>query len=230
MSQSGGFVEVQRSNLRDQVVQAIREAIASGTLRPGDRINESLIAERMKVSKAPVREALRLLENSSLISTIPNRGSFVVKLNSQDVVDSFGIRMAAEHLAVSLVIERRDPVLLDAMEEAVDEMRQAERQSDIEELSRADVRFHELLIMHCGNQRLVRIWREMEEMVRILSLQGDLHAARAAGAEDHEIILQAIRDGDRARSQSLLEEHIMTASYRLARIMDRCEPATSIPD
>ena len=221
MPQGSGFVEAQRSNLREQVVQAIRAAISSGELRPGDRINESQIAEHMKVSKAPVREALRLLENTGLVSTIPNKGSFVVKLSPQDVCDIFGIRQAAEHLAVSLVIDRRETAVLDLMQAAVEEMRKAERESDIQELSRADICFHELLIMYSGNRRLVRIWREMDQPVRVFSLQGDLHAMRAAGAAEHEIILQAIRDRAKAKAQSLLEEHITVACERLVSVMDR---------
>ncbi|MHB1160306.1 MAG: GntR family transcriptional regulator, partial [Chloroflexota bacterium] len=190
-------------------------------LRPGDRIVESQIAERMKVSKAPVREALRLLESSSLVSNIPNKGSFVVKLSGQDVIEIFGLRSAAEHLAVSLVSGRRDATVWDEMQAAVDAMRQAELQSDMERMWEADFRFHELLVLHSGNQRLIRLWSEMEGLVRMLVAQGDLHAIRAAGAAEHQTILQTIRDGDRAKTQSLLEEHIVSASHRLARILDR---------
>jgi DNA-binding GntR family transcriptional regulator len=221
MSQSSGFFEAHRSSLRDQVMQAIRAAISSGELRPGDRINESQIAERMKVSKAPVREALRLLENSSLVSTIPNKGSFVAKLGVQDTCDIFGIRSAAEHLAVSLVIDHRNLEVLDEMQAAVEEMRKAELQGNIERVSQADHSFHELLVTHSGNQRLVRIWKEMDDLMKMLRLHEDLHAIRLTGAVEHEIILEAIRNGDKARARSLLEDHIRGAREQLISVMGR---------
>lgn len=221
MTQTTGFVEVHRSSLRDQVARAIRAAIFSGELRPGDRINESQIAERMKVSKAPVREALRLLESASLVSTIPNRGCFVAKLTSQDVRDVFGVRSAAEHLAVSLVIDSRDTAVLEEMQSAVDCMREAERRSDIEAVSRADVAFHESLIAHSGNQRLVRMWKELEQLMAILRHQENVHAMRISGADGHEAILRTIREGDKVRAQSQMEQHIMEACVALAGLMDR---------
>ena len=217
------FPPASRTILSDQVANAMRAAIASGALPPGSRIVESDVAEKMGMSKAPVREALRLLESEGLITSSRHRGSFVTQLSPDDVEEIFAMRSALERLAVGLLVDRNDQEAVSQLRKVLEEIREAESAEDFERLSDADFNFHYLIVHHCGNRRVDHSWQEIRGLVKMLVLTKMLKAERDAygirvvdSSHQHEIILEAIERGDRAGAQALLEQHVTAGGQRLA--------------
>lgn len=208
---------VQPSVLRDQVAAALRAAVFSGALQPGERLVEAEIAARSGVSKAPVREAFRLLEAEGLVVSLPHRGSFVVSLSAADVREVFSLRSALERLAIGMLVARVTPTLRRALEDAVEEMRAAEEQSDVERLKAADILFHRLIVEHSGSQRTAHLWSEMLGLIRLAFTQKRIENTRlAVVAERHDAILDAVVRGDRDLAQHLMEQHLLRAGDEIS--------------
>lgn len=210
------FSSVQPSVLRDQVYAAIRSAIVSGTLKPGTRLVENEFAAKMGVSKAPVREALRLLESEGIVTTIPHRGSFVTKLTESDVKEIHALRSAIERLAVGLFMDNPNPAVLQELRSAIESMRRAESRGELTDLSEADFRFHELIVYGCSSQRTARFWSDMQGLIKMLAREIDLTVNLTDGTTDRHLpILKAIEDGDKSRAQALLEQHVLNSAHHL---------------
>lgn len=224
------FPTASRPILSDQVADAIRAGIASGALSPGSRIVESEVADKMGMSKAPVREAFRLLESEGLITTVRHKGSFVTQLSPNDVEDIFGIRSSLERLAVGLFVQRKDVVGLTELRHALTNIRDAEIAGDIERLSDADYNFHHVIVQYCGNPRVARSWQEIRGLVRMLVLTKMLKAETGPygirivdSSHQHESLLEAIERGDKAAAQALVEEHVLVGGKRMANHLRRTQ-------
>lgn len=210
------FSSVQPSVLRDQVCSAIRSAIVSGSLRPGTRLVENEFAVRMGVSKAPVREALRLLEAEGIVTTIPHRGTFVTRLTVADIKEVHALRGAIERLAVGLFMDHPNPTILNELRATVETMRCAESKGDLSGLTEADFRFHELIVFGCASQRTARLWSDMQGLIMMLATEIDFTVNLTEGTTDRHLpILMAIEAGDRNNAQTLLEEHILNSARHL---------------
>ena len=98
------FERVDEKSLRDRVAANVRDAIEAGALRPGAHIVESEIANQMGISRAPVREAIRLLEQEGFLISIPRKGSFVVELGRRDLVEIYSLRAARANMAINLAL------------------------------------------------------------------------------------------------------------------------------
>jgi DNA-binding GntR family transcriptional regulator len=209
---------VQPTVLRDQVAAALRAAIFSGALQPGTRLVEAEIASRSGVSKAPVREAFRLLEAEGLVVSNPHRGSFVVRLSAADVQEIFSVRSALERLAVGMLVGRCDSALTAELRGAVEEMRISEGRGDVARLKEADVLFHRLIVSHAGSSRTARLWSDMLGLIRLVLAQKKISDnGQAIVADRHDAILEAIERGDREGAQSLMEQHLLRSGVKLAK-------------
>ena len=109
-------------SLTDEIADVVRERILKGEYEIGEKIKENQIASELKVSRTPIREAFKLLENEGLIDYIPNRGCFAKGFTKQDVDDIYAVREALEELAVRWAVERITPEEITALEEQVDLM------------------------------------------------------------------------------------------------------------
>ena len=117
-------------SLTDEIADVVRERILKGEYEIGEKIKENQIASELKVSRTPIREAFKLLENEGLIDYIPNRGCFAKGFTKQDVDDIYAVREALEELAVRWAVERITPEEITALEEQVDLMEFYSRKKD----------------------------------------------------------------------------------------------------
>lgn len=206
---------VDRSN--DVVYERLRAAIIDGDLRPGQRLVEARLSERFGLSRAPIREAMRLLERDGLVQSLPRRGSTVVMLNKDDVREIYGLRAALECAAIRDVAREATPEFLDQLETMVEAMQQESRASDIALLSSADVAFHSAICEFAGNARLYQAWSSMHAQIRLLSRQviGTLYSDLSPIPQRHEAILDAIRGGDMDAAEHVLRAHISSVADRI---------------
>ncbi|MFT3865030.1 MAG: GntR family transcriptional regulator [Solirubrobacterales bacterium] len=204
---------IERSSLVDVVRRRLIGLIQAGELKPEDRIVESKLAQMLAVSRSPVREALRQLEQQGLVTSSVNRGYSVALLDATDYRELTAIRIALEKVAVGELTKAG----LDARAEArlrglVAKMQSAAAEPvDLPGLTSLDSEFHEELSRLSGNSKLLAIWTSMEGQIT-LALAANNRAFPGADhfAERHQKLVEAILSGDQRRAEAAIEEHIMT--------------------
>lgn len=211
---------VQSKGIAIHVSQQLQQAIRVGQLRPGDRLIDSELAEVLKVSRATVREALRLLESKGLVVNEHRRGTYVAKLISDDLRDICNFRSLLETHAVRMGARETTAAELDELAALIDALYAAAAERDFEQIVDLDLRFHQAICRFARSKRLHETWLGMETMLRaFLLLKYDLYDDSSLIAESHRPILDAIRRGDGDRAAELLQRHIMeTAEQVLARL------------
>jgi DNA-binding GntR family transcriptional regulator len=205
---------------RAAVRAAIRRRIAAGTLRPGDPLREAALAAELGVSRSPVREALRELEQQGLVQSFPHRGCFVATLAAPDVEEIVMLRAWLEGLAAYLAADRMgraDFRELAAAAGAIERARSGpggrSGRGDVRDptaLLEADAAFHTALVRFSANRRLVQIWEGIDPLVWLIRLSdaaGRGSAASALAAEHHELVA-ALRKGP-AAAEAAVRHHIV---------------------
>lgn len=194
------FDRIQPRTLRAEIVDMLRDAIISGRLKPGEHLKESSIAEQMSVSRIPVREAFRQLEQEGLIVSIPNQGSFVKVFDEKDIKEIFTLRAALESLSCELVLSDRalQPEDMEHLETLIQRQREAIDARDFDRLTKLDMDFHEFICKKSGSERLLKTWRSLRAQVQVLFHQRfRTYAWIPQTVEtDHSAILNALRQGN----------------------------------
>lgn len=195
--------------LRDVVFQTLRNAILKGELQPGERLMEIQLAQRLGVSRTPVREAIRKLELEGLAIMIPRRGAIVADITVQDLKDVLELRAALEELAVQKACDSITDDQIKLLDKAEQRFRDSLNGSDLVKCVEADMAFHEVLYEAAGNKRLQQMLMNLrEQMYRYrLEYMKDRSMHRLL-AEEHETICRAIRSRDKEKAGSAMRVHI----------------------
>lgn len=198
--------------LRELVLEAIREAIINGTLKPRERLMEIQLAEELGVSRTPIREALRKLEIEGFIVMVPRKGAYVADLSFKDIADVFEIRSALEGLAAELAAERITDEELDEMERLLIEKAEAIAANDIDKLVIVDTKFHEAIYKASRNERLTPIISNLREQIQRYRATTLAYPGRMKESlDEHRAIVEALQSRDAQLSRQLAEQHIENA-------------------
>lgn len=212
------FPSLQQSTLRMSATNAIRDSIVSGVLRPGQQLVQAEIAAQMNVSRAPIREALRQLEEEGLVESIPYRGAFVSRVTRRDIIELYSLRGALESLAARLAIPRCSEEDIAGLEAIVARMSEAAEVADYLAISAADIEFHTHLCVLSGHQHLLRNWQTNCNLIRrILTFRNRLSTPHVVVAM-HTPIVEAVRNRDVDAAQGAIEEHCINSGEALASI------------
>ncbi|MEN6349091.1 MAG: GntR family transcriptional regulator [Syntrophomonas sp.] len=200
--------------LRELVLEAIREAIKEGVLKPRERLMEIQLAEELGVSRTPIREALRKLELEGFIVMVPRKGAYVADISFKDIADVFEIRIALEGLAAGLAAERITDEEMEEMERLVVEKAEAIALQDFDRLIEVDTKFHEAIYMASRNQRLFTIINNLREQIQryratSLSVPGRMQQS----LEEHRDIVEAIQSRDSQVARQVVQDHIENAEH-----------------
>jgi len=207
---------INTSTLAEQASAVLREWIASGELRGGERLVEARIADRMQISRGPLREALKHLQAEGLVREEPRRGTFVAELTPEDVRDLYDLRGALEAQAARSVIEDGNTVALAALDKMLVAIGEAEHADDREALAKADYAFHETLCRVSGNSRLLGVFvRHTIEMRVLLRLDDYWYSAPEGEMAEHAELVEAIRSGDPEQAGKAFREHAAWARQRI---------------
>lgn len=195
--------------LRLRIAAIIREAILNGDLEPGRPLTELEIAEQFEVSRAPVREAMRILANEGLIETEPYRGSRVRVITRRDVEEVYGLRRVHESFAVERIVDKCSADDLRGLLEICDRMRKHAERRDMQAVSLEDELFHRTLIELADHQLLLTIWNELSLRVRqTMSLRNLQLEIPERAAQNHVAIVDALADRDLYRALALVDAHV----------------------
>jgi DNA-binding GntR family transcriptional regulator len=199
----------------------LRNLIFDGTLQPGDRIVESRLAKELGISQAPVREALRELEQMGLVVSYPNRGSSVRQIEPQDAHEMYTLRAHLEAMAVRLAIPKLTAEDLDELEAIIDQMIEAGRENDPERLTELDAHFHEFIFDKSGHQLLFRTWQGINPlnwtMITVIRLR---NRNLVELAERHRPILDALRKRDIALAEAAIQDHVLVLGERVVEELE----------
>ena len=196
---------IEPTPLRVQVAAAIRSAIVTGKLRPGDPLVETVLAEQLNVSRAPIREAIQDLENDGLVETVAYKGKRVKPLTVREVVEICDMRQIFEVVAVRRILARGTST--DALWGPCREMEVAAGRGDKEGLVGADEAFHRTLIQLSDHQLLVRLWNGLYHRIhQIMSLRDDDDDLVDIAAT-HPPIVTALQAADTELAVRLVSEH-----------------------
>lgn len=151
--------------LRDVVFNTLREAILKGELKPGERLMELQLAAKLGVSRTPIREAIRMLEQEGLAVTIPRKGAEVAKMTEKDMEDVLQIREALDELAASIACEQITGEELEELKVTMREFEEYTKTGDVKRIAEADVRFHDIIYQATGNPKLVNMLSNLREQM-----------------------------------------------------------------
>ena len=151
--------------LRDVVFNTLRKAILTGELKPGERLREIQLAERLGVSRTPIREAIRKLELEGLVNMIPRRGAEVAQITEKSLKDVLEVRRALDALCVELACDRISAEETKQLKEACEEFERATETKDTTIIAKADVELHDIIVRATGNQRLIQLINNLSEQM-----------------------------------------------------------------
>jgi DNA-binding GntR family transcriptional regulator len=204
-----------RSNLREQIKDVILQRIVSHEYPPGARLVETRIAQELRVSQAPVREALRDLEQLGCVVHEPFRGCSVRAFSAEELLEAFPVRAALEALAARLAAERMTEDELLRLAELLDRMRDAARRGDAHDQSRANASFHATIVRAARNATLERQWSFLEPYSRTYVTVSQPGLDLLALSDRHVPILEALRARDGDAAAEAMHRHLMDAAELL---------------
>lgn len=195
--------------LRDVVFNTLRQAILKGELKPGERLMEIQLAQRLGVSRTPVREAIRKLELEGLVLMIPRKGAEVAEITVKDLEDVLEVRTALEELAVKDACENITEEQLEKLEQANEAFRKALEGDDLIACGKADMEFHEIIYDATNNRRLIQILNNLREQMYRYRMEylkdRDMYPVLL---EEHKAIREALDCHDREKAGAAIRVHI----------------------
>ncbi len=204
-------------SIREQTLDTLREAILSGELKPGHTLTEMDLSRQLGVSRAPIREALRILNSEGLVETIPYHGTTVLRLTKVDIEEIYSMRILLETYAMERVIEAGDAADLARLRAIVGEMVTAGEHNDIMAVNALDRDFHDALIEMSGHSLLQSMWQMVAMKVRqVMALVNRRNTDLTQIARNHLPLLAAMEAGDLGRAREILRGHIASAGDLIA--------------
>ena len=200
------IVPIEQTPLRVQIADMLRRAIITGKLRPGTVLVETALADQMNVSRAPIREAISILENDGLVETVAYKGKRVKPLTAREVGETYGLREVFEVVAVRRILEYGKPV--EPLWTHCRAMEVAAQAGDREGLTAADEAFHRTLIRLSDHDLLLTLWNSLFLRIhQIMALRNTAQPNLVDIAANHPPIVRAIEAHDIDVAVHLISEH-----------------------
>ncbi len=195
--------------LRDVVFQTLRQAILTGELKPGERLMEIHLANRLGVSRTPIREAIRMLELEGLVTMIPRKGAEVSRISVQDISDVLEVRGSLDALAVRLACERITKEEIEMLEAAAANFEEAVKTGDLTAVAGADVDFHDKITASTKNKRLIQLMNNLAERVYRYRMEYIKNTKNHENLiREHAQILSYIKKKDVVHAQEAILKHV----------------------
>lgn len=220
MSPPVGLAALADTDLVGQVARVLTQAVIKGQLQPGAKVVEAGIARELGISRAPVREAARLLEQQGLLVSHPRRGFFVRKLEATDIDEIYDLRTCVECHAGVLAARNLTPASRDALRRQIDVLHEAADLDDPARQIEEDYKFHRMICEIAGSKRLLRLFDDLASELRmVIGLIGRLYDDPRRIAETHVAVLEAIEGGHPDIINARIDYHIGAAWREVAKLV-----------
>ncbi|HXH81973.1 MAG TPA: GntR family transcriptional regulator [Candidatus Tectomicrobia bacterium] len=206
------------TTLANEIARHLRDAIVNGALAPGERLNELKLMRELSSSRSPVREAIRILEATGLVTVEPHRGARVRPVSDGELEEIFDVRLMIESHGLRRDVHRLTREAIAPLRRAVDEARAALGAGKVNRWHEASLRFHDGLVALAGNRHLVRLHEELKAslaryQITIIGPSGEPERFQA----EHEAIVAALERGRPERAAELVGAHIMNLKEALQK-------------
>lgn len=206
--------------LRDVVFNTLREAILKGELQPGERLMELQLASKLGVSRTPIREAIRMLEQEGLAVTVPRKGAEVARMTLKDMEDVLEVRDALDELAAQMACERMTSEQLQSLKDTRDEFEKILESGDVKKIADVDVRLHDIIYEATDNARLIALLGNMREQlfryrVECLKNPENYPALKA----EHNAIVDALEARDKVKVTEAMHEHVVNQAVSVKAVI-----------
>lgn len=195
--------------LRDVVFNTLREAILRGDLVPGERLMELQLASKLGVSRTPIREAIRMLEQEGLAITIPRKGAIVAGMTEKDMQDVLEIREALEELSVQVACDKITEAGITQLRQNMRSFEESLESGDLKRMAEADVEFHDVIYRATENPKLISMLNNLREQMyryRVEYLKNPHNHKQLL--EEHEAIYRGIVEKDKDAVTAMIRRHI----------------------
>ncbi len=195
--------------LRDVVFNTLRQAIITGEFAPGERLMEISLANRLGVSRTPVREAIRKLELEGLVIMIPRKGAQVARITEKNLRDVIEIRTVLEEFAAALACERIDQEGIQNLKDAHEQFILSIEEGDVLDIVEKDEHFHDIIFHSTCNERLISIINNLREQFYRYRMEYIKDTRqRSIIVKDHKELLDAISSRDSVKAKKLMRIHL----------------------
>lgn len=202
-------------SLTDEIADIIRDRILKGEYKIGEKIKENQIASELRVSRTPIREAFKLLENEGLIDYVPNRGCFAKGFTRRDIEDIYAVRKALEVLSVEWAVERITPQQIEELQEQSDLMEFYTGRKDGKKVLEINSDFHGVIYNATGSRFMAQVLRSYKDYIeqtrKVLYYEKEYLEEIFA---EHKEILEAIKARDAARAKEAMAKHLEGSQRR----------------
>jgi len=188
----------------------LKQAIINGDLPPGQRLIENQLSTQMKVSRVPIREAVKKLEQEGLVEKTGGRGFSVRSLSKEEIEETIGIRALLESYAAYLATEHINNGILKKLEDSIEAYRAAFEKGDTEKLMQLNTQFHEIIYKAAGSKKLYSLINSFRDTIH--RYRRPLLACRdhaRVSLKDHEEMVKAMRLKDKKKVEDLVKKHIL---------------------
>ena len=195
--------------LRDVVFNTLREAILRGDLVAGERLMELQLAAKLGVSRTPIREAIRMLEQEGLAITIPRKGAIVAGMTEKDMQDVLEIREALEELSVQVACDKITDEEIAKLQKNMKNFEHSLKSGDLKKMAQADVEFHDVIYQATDNPKLISMLNNLREQMyryRVEYLKNPQNHEQLL--KEHEAIYKGIVEKDKKAVTEMIRKHI----------------------
>lgn len=217
-------MDIKKQTYIDLVVTYIKQSILDGTYRPGTKVKELVLAKKLSISRAPVREALQVLIKEGLVIWIPQKGKYIAELDSKQIRDSYFTGGILEAAAVASAIEKYSARDIKKLEDIAEKMRQISKNGELaEKIPQLDDKFHKVLFSRVDNDLILEFCRRSCQGIRkyllfrywIQLFTFDEIYRR------HKAIVEALKDGDASKVETCIRSHYFDAGKRMSEIREK---------
>jgi DNA-binding GntR family transcriptional regulator len=203
------IISIPRQVLHQEVAVRLRQRIVEGHLAPGAKLNERELSESLKVSRTPLREAIKMLAAEGLVDLLPNRGAAVAQMSAQDVADTFEVIAGLEAQSGELAAQRITDAELDEIRALHYEMLAAHMRKDLSTYYRINAQIHTLINAAARNPVLTQTWRTVNARLQAMRFRSNFDAAKWKRAvKEHEKMIELLAARDGAGLRVLLTAHL----------------------
>ena len=195
--------------LREVVFNTLRQAILRGELKPGERLMEIQLANKLGVSRTPIREALRKLELEGLVNMVPRKGAEVADITEKSLRDVLEVRKALEELSVQLACEKITEEEIEELKRVAERFKDTLDDQDVTKIAEADVAFHDVIYTATDNQKLILLLNNLrEQMYRYRVEYLKKEEAYPQLIAEHEELIDNISKRNKEEATRIMCEHI----------------------
>ncbi len=217
--------------LREQIVFSLRESIIRGDLKPGQKLTEPELANRLGISRTPIRESFRQLESEGFLTVVPRKGAVVSSITRKDIEDFYELKSLLEGYAARIAAERISTKDVENLVKLNQKLNEFADKEQLEKFFSKNEEFHNYYLNLCGNEKLVEIRDSMVKRflgfrMAALSLPGRLEES----VKQHEQIIKAFKRKDGRLAEAVVVEHALLGGDYLAEQVDRSSREQTDPE